>query len=418
MKRRFLAAVAALIMAVFLAFGASACGKVYVADAEINSLGELILTYSDGTVTNLGSVRGSDGTVGKDGQDGEDGVGIKDVYIDKNGHLIVELTDGTVKDCGAFGSALEGGNVVSGDLLFSVTEENGEVIGYNVAGLNRPSATNINVPSKVNGLPVTGIAANAFYECEGIVSVTLPDTVRKIGELAFYHCISLESVEFGNGLEIIDEYAFNECFALKSVTLPKSVKSIGECAFVYCQSLETLVLNDGLTSIGDCAFGGCASLKNFNMPDSVTSIGWGMLMFGGGAGFGGEGSTENNISGIKISAGIKEIAEFAFSGCSVKSLRLGDSVETVGYSAFYGCGALESVIIPKSVKRIVSFAFYQCPALNAVYYEGTEAEWKNVVVGRSNDISSDGAVKYFYSEARPTAEGNFWHYVQGEPAKW
>ena len=450
MKHRFLAILLSLAATCGAAFGLSACGTaVGISSAEINDKGELVITYTDGTQSNLGKVKGEDGSKG---DNGNDGVGVKDAYVDEYGNLIVELTDGTQKDCGKVkgedgkdgengkdASGLKGaytdedGNIIfvladgklaSGDLLYKEALENEKPVGYSVAGLNRPSAKNIVIPERIDGLPVIGVDDNAFYECERIVSVQIPSTVKTIGELAFYHCTSLESATFSEGLEIIGDYSFYECYKLKSADIPASVKIIGECAFSACESLKTLTLREGLETIRDCAFGGCCSLENFIMPDSVTSIGWGMLIFGGGVGFGEAVDGSNNISTVKISSALTVITDHSFSGCSMKSIKLGENVNTVEYSAFYGCAELESVIIPKSVKKITSYAFYRCPALTSVYYEGTSAEWKGVTVGRSgNEFHSSEQVRdfakvYYYSATPPAFSGNYWHYSDGVPVKW
>ena len=62
-------------------------------------------------------------------------------------------------------------------------------------------------------------------------------------------------------------------------------------------------------------------------------------------------------------------------------------------------------------------AFKNCENLTAVYYQGTEAEWALINIERKND-SLLAATRYYYSEAEPTVEGNFWHYVDGVPTVW
>ena len=60
---------------------------------------------------------------------------------------------------------------------------------------------------------------------------------------------------------------------MTELTLPNSVKSIGDGAFAYCSGLTELTLPNSVTSIGNCAFGGCSGLTELTLPNSITSIG-------------------------------------------------------------------------------------------------------------------------------------------------
>ena len=71
-----------------------------IASSMINTSGELVLTYTDGSTDNLGRVTGTDGKDGKNGQDGKDGISILSVDLHNNDHLLILMSDGTVKDLG------------------------------------------------------------------------------------------------------------------------------------------------------------------------------------------------------------------------------------------------------------------------------------------------------------------------------
>jgi len=71
----------------------------------------------------------------------------------------------------------------------------------------------------------------------------------------------------------IGEYAFYMCDGLTSVNIPNSVTSIGNYAFCYCSGLTSLVIPNSVTSIGGSAIRGCTSLTSVTIPNSVTSIG-------------------------------------------------------------------------------------------------------------------------------------------------
>lgn len=123
-----------------------------------------------------------------------------------------------------------------------------EVIGYT----GEPKR--IAIPSTFNGLPVTGIANEAFRKCDSLKSVAIPDGVKKIGFAAFYGCWSLESVTM-DGVKSIWHYAFACCPSLKSVKIPDGIKEIGEFAFCWCDSLKDISIPEDVGIVGEFAFG-------------------------------------------------------------------------------------------------------------------------------------------------------------------
>ena len=124
-----------------------------------------------------------------------------------------------------------------------------------ITGLVSDLVNEIKVPGEIDGLPVTEIGNNAFYNEAHEVSNTikkasLPDSIQVIGDSAF---------------------AYNE--ALTQLNMPKSLKTIGESAFEGCKNLGSCVLPDGVTSIGKNAFYWCEKTAVVQIPASVTSIG-------------------------------------------------------------------------------------------------------------------------------------------------
>jgi len=107
---------------------------------------------------------------------------------------------------------------------------------------------------------VTYIGRYAFYGCDSLTSVVIPDSVTSIGYYAFYDCDSLMSVEIGDRVTYIGDEAFYNCYNLTSVVIGDSVTSIGYRAFEGCDSLTSVVIGDSVTSIGEYAFYYCSSL--------------------------------------------------------------------------------------------------------------------------------------------------------------
>ena len=133
------------------------------------------------------------------------------------------------------------------------------------------------VPGKYNGLPVTKIAKDAlmgimasevvisegiteieslaFFEAGRIQKITLPKTLKKIGDSAFGRCWSLQTINFPEGLSSIGNNSFFECVSLKSVVLPSTLKTIGIEAFFSCDELVSVQVKNKDVKIGSQAFG-------------------------------------------------------------------------------------------------------------------------------------------------------------------
>lgn len=141
------------------------------------------------------------------------------------------------------------------------------------------SLLDIVIPEIIDGHTVTAIGDSAFAGStkstdDGyrlIKSVTLPNTVKSIGNKSFYDCDGLSSINFPEGLETIGDEAFVHAGAIVC-KFPQTLVSIGSGAFKLSKAKD-LELNSGLKSIGSNAFQWCHSIRSFTVPDTVTSLG-------------------------------------------------------------------------------------------------------------------------------------------------
>jgi hypothetical protein len=202
------------------------------------------------------------------------------------------------------------------------------------------------------------------YENKNIKTAQIPETVNykdkiysvtSIGDGAFYNCEMLETVTIPNSVTSIGSKAFMFCKGLTSVTIPNSVTTIGFKAFMYCEGLASVTIPNSVTSIGDKAFSGCSDLTSVTIPNSVTSIP--TRAFEGCWG----------LTSVTIPNSVTSIGDKAFSGCNgLASITIGNSVISIGYRAFGGCTSLTSVTIPNSVNTIGEYAFSDCTGLTSV----------------------------------------------------
>jgi len=103
---------------------------------------------------------------------------------------------------------------------------------------------------------VTEIGYKAFYKCEGITSISIPNSITYIDVNAFRGCTGLTKVNIPGSVGIIDDYAFTCCHNLNTVTINDGTKTIGNYAFLACKSLSSIDIPVSVTKIGSEAFGG------------------------------------------------------------------------------------------------------------------------------------------------------------------
>ena len=235
---------------------------------------------------------------------------------------------------------------------------------------------------------VTEIGFDAFFDCDSLTSVTIPDSVTTIGDGAFYECNSLTSVTIPNSVTSIGNVAFHICTSLTSITIPDSVTTIGDGAFFYCTSLTSITIPDSVTSIGESAFAVCFSLPAF---------------------YGKFASSDNRcliVDGVLNSFAI---------GCGATEFTVPNSVTSIGNDVFNSQYGLESITIPNSVTSIGDRAFSSCMRLTSVYCKPTTPP-----IGATSMFNSNASERKIYVprnsvEAYKSADGwkDYADYIEG-----
>ena len=252
------------------------------------------------------------------------------------------------------------GGDYSGDVTIPATVSyNGKVYSVTAIGSDAfykcDGLTSVMIPESV-----TTIGDKAFYNCDNLTEITIPGSVIAIGESAFYSCDSLKAVTIGNGVTAIGDDAFYWCKCLTEITIPGSVTTIGSRAFYSCDSLKAVTISNGVTTIGDDAFSNCDNLTEITIPGSVTTIGSGAFY------------SCDSLKAVTISNGVTTIGDDAFSNCdNLTEITIPESVTTIGKSAFYSCDSLKAVTIGNGVTAIGDDAFYWCKCLTEITIPGS-----------------------------------------------
>ena len=280
-----------------------------------------------------------------------------------------------------------------GDLYYNLdaTNQTAKVTSQNsINPYWSTTITTANIPASVTynsvSYSVTSIGNNAFRDCTGLTSVTIPNSVTSIGERAFFGCTGLTSVTISNSVTSIGDGAFYKCSGLTSVTIPNSVTSIGTDAFLDCSCLNSIEIPNSVTSIGTEAFRGCSGLTSVTIGNSVTSIGSGAFkdcillqdinIPNSVTSFGGRGGTAlyntaiwndstNWENGVLYYDGWLIKAEQK-NGFSFQSYEVPSFIRGIGGAAFKECSCLISVTIGNSVTSIGDGAFCKCSVLTSV----------------------------------------------------
>ncbi len=210
--------------------------------------------------------------------------------------------------------------------------------------------TSVTIPATV-----TKIGDSAFYACSAVTEIVIPDTVTEIGNRAFYNCNKLLKLEIPAGVTEIGEYAFSECDKITTLVIPEGVTKLSDGLFYGCERLTFLTLPTAYTEIGDSTFGYCEGLTSIEIPETVTEIG--SYAFG----------SCTYLSSITLPSGITEIKDSTFYRChALTSIDIPEGVTSIGYDAFYYCKKLLSVTIPSTVTEIGAYAFEDCYNLDAI----------------------------------------------------
>ena len=302
------------------------------------------------------------------------------------------------------------------------------------ASLSSPSYSgNIVIPSEVTyqmqPLKVKQIDDRAFFNCQNVTSVTLPEGIVSIGEQAFSHCYAMTRINIPSTVTRIGDYAFEYCEDMTSITIPASVSMIGYSVFQQCRGLNEFIVDqenkyyttedgilyladksilvqyppskpgnefvipDCVTQLPDYAFSPNLNLERIAIGPNLKKVPAGtfceceeLLLFDvdedntymsakDGVLFDKEGTTlmqyplGRYVDEYIVPSGTKAIADMAMIGCSFAKLQLPETLESIGMFSLTAAPILESITsLAKVPPAVTSMSFDDNIIANTVLY--------------------------------------------------
>ena len=246
----------------------------------------------------------------------------------------------------------------------------------------------INIPSALDDIPVTGIGNYAFPYLPALTNVTIPQGITSVGDYAFSDCDGLISATIEEGVPT-GTNMFNGCDNLTTVKLPESLTTIADGSFANCSALNHVTIPDNVTKIGTSAFCVCNALSDITLGRGLTTIG--DFAF----------KNCDSLETIQLPSNLEKIGDDAFCECDIlKSITLQDSVTDIGEGAFSSCPELESITIPENVTTIKSGTFDYCYRLKSITLPAGLTSFEDDLTGcpagyfRATDLNPDGSYIY------------------------
>ena len=216
---------------------------------------------------------------------------------------------------------------------------------------------------KDNTYKVTSIAEKVFYQTTTLTSVTIPSTVKNIGNSAFEGCGSLITLQIMGAVEKIGESAFKGCGSLSTLLTNGDIDELGDSAFENCTSLTMVQIDGAIKMMGKSVFKGCIKLETIDIEGDIDEIGDSAF------------ETCESLKTLKIKGNIGKMGISVFKGCSnLETIEIEGDLEEIDVDLFKDCVNLKTIEIRGNVKKIAESAFEGHKTLTTVKIEGSVDE--------------------------------------------
>ena len=224
-------------------------------------------------------------------------------------------------------------------------------IGYFAFNENK-ELTSVTIPNSVNH-----ISSRAFRKCTKLKSITIPKSVTRIDDSILDSCINITSIIVDKNNKIYDSR--NNCNAIihtetneliqgcKNTTIPNTVTRIGDNAFYGMTTMKSIDIPNSVTTIATFAFWNCKGLTSLTIPNSVIYIGDFAFMMC------------ENLKSVTLSQSLKSLQYYIFYECkSLTSITIPASVESCDVAAFCGCDNLKNIFFQSTTPPLMTETFH------------------------------------------------------------
>lgn len=254
----------------------------------------------------------------------------------------------------------------AGSYTIKISKTSGAGYAFNGSSsytiLRKSSSSNQNIvyTASVKNIRIgsdTSIRNYAFYGCNNLESITIPNSVTSIGNDAFENCRSLKSITVPSDITTISAYMLQRCNSINSISIPNNVTTIELYAFDQCYNLSFPFIPNNVTTIGMFVFNNCYPLANVIFPSGVSSIREGMFY------------NCYSLTSFTIPSSVTSIEKDAFNYCqSLAKITIPSGVTSIGNYAFYNChGVAEYHVLPTTPPTLGSDVFHNIPSDCVIY---------------------------------------------------
>ena len=251
------------------------------------------------------------------------------------------------------------------------------------------NAEKVIIPDEIMGLPVVSIGDKVFANNTNLTEIALPSSLVAVGEQAFCRCENLTALSLPASVKLIGSQAFSFCPGLTEIRITADME-LSLYALEDAVGLKSVYMEDGVVS-NNISLSGLTALTTVHLPQGEIRLG----------------NPEYGLSRIRI-----------LLGTSVTFIEVPEGIIYLGDFVFEE-SSLESIVLPSTLtilgEDIFGIPYFGVAPIKEVFYRGTEEQCLQELKDQVADV---GATIYYLSETEPTEEGNFWHYVDGQPVIW